>query len=81
MLAGGACGATPVTILDGGRSNTAAVMAIGWTACTSLPGRLETDEIRESQKSVSALHATNPRREQQRCCEETGVVPVDPRGR
>src|SRR6476620_5612011 len=46
-----------------------------------LPGCLETDEMRESQKSVSALHATNPRREQQRCCEETGVVPVDPRGR
>jgi starvation-inducible outer membrane lipoprotein len=79
MLAGVACGATPVTILDGGRSNTAAVMAIGWTACTSLPGRLET-EMRESQKSVSALHATSPRREQQRCCEETGVVPVDTRG-
>ena len=38
MLAGGACGATPVTILDGGRSNTAAVMAIGWTACTSCQG-------------------------------------------
>jgi hypothetical protein len=60
---GRACGATPVTILDGGRSNTAAVMAIGWTACTSLPGRLETDEIRvsevQSQLSMPPTRAVN----------------------
>jgi hypothetical protein len=63
MLAGVACGATPVTILDGGRSNTAAVMAIGWTACISLPGRLETDEIRvsevQSQLSMPPTRAVN----------------------
>ncbi len=38
-------------------------MAIGWTACTSLPGRLETDEIRvsevQSQLSTPPTRAVN----------------------
>ena len=50
--------------------------------CMHIPARASRNRRDTSlRSSVSALHATNPRREQQRCCEETGVVPVDARGR